>query len=521
MPNVPDGKKEKVLDPAITKDELKVINVFDTQMDKLLKGKTTIDRVLDTFTNFTARIGGGTESQSEGASYFLTRLSFDYQTITALFRNSWIVKKIIVLVATDMNKLGIQISTELDPKDVDKIEKKLDEVNQKMIEGTKWGRLYGGAVGILMIKDVMNKMVETKDGTKVRLIELPLEIDDINVDSFGGIYILDRWNGVSADTTLETDMMSYNYGRPKYYMINLPNESAVKIHHSWVLPFLGIDLPRIERLADNGWGMSDLEPVFRELQKRDNTNYSVANLVFQASLRVFKFDNFRQSVATGSKAFQKEMQSRLESLVKYQSNQRATIIDTKDSFEVHSATFAGLDSILEIFAEDIAGASNIPMTKLFGRQGKNFGGDDKAAARNYSDFINAEQEERLRHNYEKLLMIISKSELGKVPDDMTFEFIAHYDSDIDTKRSQLEQELTQIAIPFENGGIPRSLYLKELKERGKEFNMFTNITDDMIIKAEKDERLDPGEVDDDYDDIDETVKSKDGLKLFKKWLKQK
>ena len=350
---------------GITSDEAKIITVFDEEMKKINNGNSTISKVMDTFSNLTARLGIGSDSQSEGANYILTRLSYDYQVTTALFRNSWIVAKGINIIAIDMHKLGIDIKTKLDVEKTQDIQKELKKHRQKQIEGRKWARLYGGSIGLMMFTgDIMNKKVETKEGKEVSILELPLDLDWVDVDSFAGIYVIDRWNGASADSTFEEDPSSYQYGDNKYYMLTIPEQGTIRVHHSWCLINKGVQLPRLEKYADSFWGMSELEPVFREIQKRDNTNYSVANLIFQASLRVFKFKDFKQSLTTGTEAFQKEMNNRFEALTKHQSSQRATIIDAEDDFSIHSATFAGLDSVLELFMEDICGAFNIPMTKM-------------------------------------------------------------------------------------------------------------------------------------------------------------
>lgn len=499
----------------MTADEERIIKSFDEQIAKVNEGKASVQKTLDTFTNIGARIGFGTNSQNEGAEYLLTRLTYNYQTLTALFRNSWIVQKGITIVASDMNNLGINITSNIDPDKLEKVYKKLDSVQSKMIEGTQWGRLYGGAIGVILIKDMLDKMVETPDGKKVNVIELPLDVDDIDVGSFSGLYIIDRWNGVSPiSTELEDDITSSRFGLPKYYTVNLPNNKSVKFHHTWITIFEGITLPKIEKQAETWWGMTVLEPVFRELQKRDNTNYSIANLIFQQSIRVFKFKDFKMMAANGSKAFQEEFAKRMESLVAKQGNQTATVIDSEDSFEIQNQTYSGLDAILELFMEDIAGAFNIPMDRMYGRPGKGFSGDDKSSARNYSNYIHNQQESKLRHNYEKLLKVICKSELGEYPEDITFEFILHYDVDADNRKSRLEDTLTQLSEAFTNGGITRSTYLKELKEAGRDFHMFTNITDKEIEEAENNEKLDEGDIEPDLDEESNTKDSK--FRLFRR-----
>lgn len=525
----PDVKKDVVLyNHKMSDAEAEIVELYDKQIQRLDKREIGIDKVLDSFSNFSARLGLGTESMEQGSFYSLTRFTFDYQQITALYRNSWIVQKGIDIPATDMVKHGITIKSEMRPADILKLQKKFKEQNQKKIGGIKWSRLYGGSVGVILIKDAFKMTKKTLDGNEVPIVQLPLEIDDISVDSFKGLYILDRWNGVSPDGELEDDISSYQFGSSRYYTINLPDQSSIKIHHSWLLLFTGIEMPRIERYADSYWGMSELEPVIAEINKRNNTNFSVANLVFQASLRIYKMKDFRQVTSTGSQEFQEEMANRLESLTKYQSSQRATVIDKDDDFAIHSPTFSGLDDILETFMEDIAGAFRIPMDKLWGRPGKGFSGDDKASQRNYNEYIATLQEERMRHNDEKLLQVISKSVLGHIPDDLDFIYTSLYNSDLETRRSEMEQKLNMVLQSFVDGVITdRSIILKEMKQIGEEFDMFSNITDEYIAKIEKLDKLDMDEEESEEvmtgkkedKDVNSEVKSKDNI--FSKFIKKK
>ena len=508
----------------LTVEEKDALRDFDLHMktiDNLPDGpqkQTAMRKAQDSFTNISARLGLGSESLNEGAGYHLTRFTYSYPQLIALFRNSWIIQKGISIPAVDMHRNGILIKSELEPDQIKQLEKGIKEQKQKLIEGRKWGRLFGGAVGILLFDNMYDRYVEGIDGQKA-IVEYPLEIDDIAVGSFKGIYILDRWNGVSPSGELEDDKSSYHYGQPKYYTINLPDQPAIRLHHSWVLPFLGTQLPRLERYADTYWGMSEVEPVIREVQKRDNANFSVANLIFQASLRVLKLKDLRLQMARGSEEFQKEITSRFDQLTKHQSNQRMTLIDKDDEFQIHSTQFAGLDDILETFMEDIAGAFRIPMDRLWGRPGKGFSGDDKSSLRNYNEYIENQQEEHERHNYQKLLDIICKSELGFIPDDLDFDFVSMYDSDMETRRSEMEQKALLIQSFYNDGIILKSVALKEAKQLQK-YGLFDNITDDMVAQAEEDEKLDLGEEDSEefmLEEEEETTKTKDGLwKIFKR-----
>lgn len=454
-------------------------------MDNFQKIHDTIQRrTADSFSNPMARLGIGTESLNEGAQYFLTRLTFNYQTLMALYRNSWIVETIINMIAADMVKKGIKVLSEMSDEDEKKINLKLKKLRKKLKFGIQWGRLFGGAIGVMMIKDLLNKKVSTVDGEK-HIMELPMRLQDVGIGSFGTLHIVDRWTGVSPSAELEDDESSQHYERPKYYMITFQDGSTQKIHHSWCLEFLGIELPKLERYADSYWGMSVLEPIFKELQKRDNTNYSVANLIFQSSLRVFKFKDFKQTIVSSSKKFQQEFLQKMDALTKYQSNQSATIIDGEDDFQIHSASFSGLDSILEKFMQDVAGAAHIPVNRLWGREIGGMGDDDKNSERNYNEHVAGEQEDKLLDNMFKLLPVIAKSETGKVITNLDLEFLSLYSPDEETRRSTMEREMNVIFKSFDIGAITQQELRIAMVSKGRDYNMFQNLDDSLTKGASK------------------------------------
>ena len=60
--------------------------------------------------------------------------------------------------------------------------------------------------------------------------------------------------------------------------------------------------------------------------------------------------------------------------------------------ETHSYSFTGLSDIYESFMMDMAGAAEIPATKLFGRSPQGFNSTGESDLRNYYDMIASLQE---------------------------------------------------------------------------------------------------------------------------------
>ena len=108
---------------------------------------------IDEFANTLARIGFGTPSLLEGTTYPLTRLTRDYMLMQSLYRTNWIARKIIDAQVEDMFKNWVELTTELEPDQLDRFNKTIraTQTKAKLQYATKWGRLFGGAAAVIII----------------------------------------------------------------------------------------------------------------------------------------------------------------------------------------------------------------------------------------------------------------------------------------------------------------------------------------------------------------------------------
>lgn len=158
----------------------------------------------------------------------------------------------------------------------------------------------------------------------------------------------------------------------------------------------------------------------------------------------------------------------------------------KDSFETHQYTFAGLSDIYETFMLDVSGASETPVTKLFGRSPAGMNATGESDMDNYYDAIEEKQEADLRPHIERILPILCMSEFGAVPDDLDFEFEPVRRPSEEEKRTIGTQTTTSIKDMYDSGIISQKIALKELRESARATGMWNNITDEDIERADND-----------------------------------
>ena len=357
----------------------------------------------------------GTESPLLSAGTFVpSGLSSNFRLLTTTYRECWLATRIIDTPAEDMTRSWYTLTGKFDPEDLADL-KRLEakhSVKQELTDAIRWARLFGGSLALMVI-----------DGEGDRL-DQPLDLELLPPDCFQGLLVLDRAMGISPSLELVTDLNDPDYGLPMYYTVNIDDgeNSTLTIHHSRLLRFVGRPLPRAEQMAEDYWGASELEHIWDELQKRSATSANIAQLVFQANITTLKMSNFGDKVAMGSDRARNALRNMISEENRFRTSFGLQILSKDDSLETHSYTFSGLNDIYESFMMDIAGAAEIPATKLFGRSPQGFQSTGEAELRNYYEMISGLQERDLRPALERLLPVMAISCFGFLPEDLDFVF---------------------------------------------------------------------------------------------------
>ena len=431
---------------------------------------------IDAFANTLARLGFGTPNLLESTEYPITRLTQDYNLMNSLYRSHWIIRKIIDCIPEDMCKNWINITTQLEPEQLKRFDKlqRITRIKRDILQALKWGRLYGGAGAVMVIEGHEN------------MLEEPLDYDLIMPGSFKGLIVGDRWSGLFPSSEIIESVSSPDFGMPKYYEWFLENGQSMKVHHSRVLRFTGRELPYLERYAENGWGASEIEVVFDELKKRDNTSWNIAQLVFLANLRVLQVDDLGELLAIGDERSQAEFYNKLSIQNQLMNNMGLYVMGTQDKFQNYQYTFSGLNDIYQSFMLDISGASEIPVTKLFGRSPAGLSATGESDMQNYYDLIDQKQESQLAPIFDKLLPVMFMSEFGCIPSDLDWSFNPIANQSEDELANIVDKKTNAIINVFSAGIISQKTSLKELRQMSDTTGMFTNITDEDIEKADED-----------------------------------
>lgn len=462
-------------------------------------------RTADGYQNFLAGLGYGAANQSSGGFYNIQYLSRNRQQLDAIYRSSWIIGKAVDNVAEDMTKKGIDISSMLDPDKTEELTVYWRDLRiwEKLRETVKWARLYGGAIGVILI-----------DGQRP---ETPLRVETVGKNQFKGILPLDRWLVTPSLTELVTDY-GPELGLPVYYdtVGSNPGIPAMRVHYTRAIRILGQELPYYQRQTEMFWGQSVAERIFDRLTAFDSTTQGAAQLAFKAHLRIIKIKQLRDIIAAGGPG-QAALQKSIDFMRATQSNEGITLLDGEDEFQVQQYAFTGLDSLLLQFGQQLGGAMDQPLVRLFGQSPVGMNATGESDLITYYDGIHVKQEHDLRSGVGRLLNISYRSKYGaNPPPGFDFIFRPLWQMSDQQKAEVSASDTNSVIAAYNTGLCDQQTGLKELRQRGQVTGRWSNVTDDLIERAKSEldnpgdlpesmttAALDPGRIDEELEDEDQ------------------
>lgn len=424
--------------------------------------------VQDAFSNPLFRLGYGSQSPLEATEYPLTRMTDNYALLNSLYRDNWVVQNVVGIIPDDMTKKWFAPAGAVGPEHLKELERvqRVTALRERVNEGLRWGRLYGGAAGLIMIRG--------QEG----MLGQPLELESIYPGTFQGLYILDRWQGVVPGMEL---VFEGGEPVPAYYSItNARGNTVAKVHHSRLVRFTGRDLPFLERVAELYWGESEVEALYNDVVKHDNVAANMAALTFRANVDTMEVQNLDQLFSVTSGEQQRRFWNVMQAQSVMKSNFGMQLVNRGDQIKNTQYTFTGLQEVYDSMCLDLSGASRIPVTKLFGRSPAGMNATGESDLRNYYDYVDTLREAKLRPILEKLLPVLAMSAWGAVPDglDITFPPLwtptAAEVAEIALKKAQA------IRDTFQAGLFRADTAQRELKKLADETGMFDSISEEEI-----------------------------------------
>lgn len=447
------------------------------QVVKAIGDSGTSAATMDSFVNFAAKLGIGADNQMSNAQYAFNPITRNRILLEWMYRGSWITGLAVDLVADDMTRAGIEIKSKMRPEDLERMEDKAADLDLwgKINEAIKWGRLYGGSIAVLMI-----------DGQDPRT---PLDMRTIRQGQFKGLAVFDRW---MLEPSLEDLVTEFNQftGTPRYYRVlsNAPYMQGKAIHYSRiVLRGGGVKLPYQQALIENLWDLSIVERVYDRLVAFDSATTGAAQLVYKCYLRTLKVKSLREIVAAGQNSQALNgIVAYVNMMSKYQGIEGVTMIDAEDEYtSEHHGAFSGLSDVMLQFGQQLSGALQIPLVRLFGQSPAGLNSSGESDVRTYYDNVNSQQNKVMKVGITKLYQVLAISLGIQVPDNFRIAFRPLWQLTEEQRATIAKTVVEAVSAAKEIGLISDYVAMSELRQISDITGIFTNIKDDDIEKADK------------------------------------
>ena len=429
------------------------------------------ERFSDAFANPAARTGWGEDNLINATEYPMTRLTQDWQLLTSLYRTSWIVQRVCNVIPEDaLADLTIE-APGLETKELHLLEEEIrsTHLRESILEGLRWGRLYGGAAAIIMLSG------QEED------LSLPIDVNNITIGAFRGLYVVDRWSGIYPGLDLVDNDRDPDFGLPEYYEVRDETSGGTyRVHHSRVLRFCGTKMPYWEQVAEQYWGTSAIESMYDELIKRDNVAHNIANLTFKACLSVLQVENLDQMFATSSSVHQRRMYAMLSAINSLENSLGIRLVNKGDDIQQLQYSFSGLPEVMDSAMMDMAGATSIPVTRLFGRSPAGMNSTGESDEKMYRQTLEQERSVHIDPVLERLIPIVCRSAIGYFPAGCKFKYPSLVEMSPEQKAQIIDQRSQAMERLFQANLLPGDVVLESFRNSQVELDITSNITDEHI-----------------------------------------
>jgi len=319
----------------------------------------------DGLLNVVANLGTGRDKAA--STHVVQTFKTDYELLTA-YRELWMAKKIVNIPARDAVRewRSWQASSEQITK-LERVEAKYG-LRLKIEDALRKARLFGGAAIYIGTYDG-DPSKPLRDNSRLRYLT-----------------VMPRAKLTAKE--LVDDIRSPYYGQPEYFTVANTQE---EIHASRLVLFVGQVIPDdiIANVGYLGWGDSVLASCLAAVMRAESSYANANSLIYEARVDVLSIPNLTEEVQT------KEGEERVTNLARVaatsKGNNGMMMIDKEMDYDSKSASFGGLNELMEKFIQEGAGAADIPATRLLGMSPSGLNSTGESDLRNYYDSIRSMQ----------------------------------------------------------------------------------------------------------------------------------
>jgi len=419
-------------------------------------------KVFDSFMNVMRGLGGNKDATYQ-RHYAISRImSMAFDELNNLYATNWIAGKIVDIPVNDALRQGRTIQGDQS----EEISKVYDQfkIDKKIGDALKWSRAFGGAVLVIVSND--NDM------------GMPLSLGKGDLKN---IAVFDMSDIIGGD--MIRDPLSPHYLSFEHYNIK---GSSQKVHRSRVIKIDGYTTSNRVKELMRGFGLSVFEKIYSVIGDAQESNDLITNLLHQSNIDVYKINGLNQTVGSGESAIATE---RIQIVQQMKSILNAVVLDKDDDYINNAKNFSNLHEIDMGKLAKVAGAADIPLTRLLGKSSDGMNSTGEGDLKNYYDNVGSYQSEVIYDVY-KAIDVVVCSHLGIPIPEFSFNSLFQLS---EAQIAELEYKRAQTDTLHINNGVVDEY---DVMERIAASGIYPTITHERIEELKKlSKEIDSGEGD--------------------------
>lgn len=404
--------------------------------------------------------------------------------LNQLYEGDGLFAKIIDTPADECVKQGFSFGNLSDEKVESFLRQSLDDLDWEDVFSTavKWSRLFGGAIGVMLIDDG-GELDEPLNWSSIKSIdEIRIYERAIVQPDYTSLYRINpQYDGGSR--------VQSKFGMPQYYTVMSQYGSFV-VHESRCLVFRNGRLPeRTSNPLYQIWGMPEYIRIKRAMRDATVAHGDATKLLERSVQAVYSMKGLADECST--EEGENRILKRLQTIDTSRGLMNTISIDADgENYDFKTFSFSGVSDVVDTSCNLLSALTNIPQTILFGRSPAGMSATGESDMENFYNFVERIQKTMLRPNLQVLLDVIIQAgvhtgELDKAP-DIHLEFNPLWSlseaeqAQVESTKAQTASTRANTAIAYVNNQILDPTEVRRKLADSGEFNVEDIITEDDI-----------------------------------------
>jgi phage-related protein (TIGR01555 family) len=345
--------------------------------------------------------GFGTARDKTTYGRFAPGLLLGEGELSVLYAEDDVAARIVDVVADEMLRESFEVdlgNPALNNEIADQCEAL--QLDAKLADAIRWGRLYGGGALIL----------GANDGRSAASPLVPEKAKGLSY-----VYVLDR--RFLTPFTWYSEAGHPRLGQPETYMVSTPHawssEPIAVVHESRLVLFGGATTDIQTRVANLGWDSSVLQRPWETMRAFSTVFKAVETLVVDGTQTVFKVSGLAEAILQDQSG-QDFLRKRLELIEMSRSVMRAIAIDAGGSddgepgedFTRQQVSMTDYPAVMQQFQLRLAAAARMPVTILMGQSPAGMNATGESDFRWFYDGIRSDQTRRLAPKIRRIVRVM-------------------------------------------------------------------------------------------------------------------